>query len=272
MIRIIVDSGSSIKQSEKDMYNVDIIPLKIIFDGKEYLDGIDLSNEEFYDFLMNQNKFPKTSLPCFEDIEKLVNGYIEQGDQVLIITISSKISGTYNALKLFFENQKDIYVYDSLNAVGAIRILVQEANRYKDQGIDEVIKKLDELLPRIKIRAIPEKLDYLCKGGRLSKSAMILGNILGIMPVIGFKEGGVSVVCKKRGMKKALNYLIEELEDCDTNHEIVASYTYNKNNIDKLVSMMKEEHKKAIQVYDNLDHAIACHWGPNAFGVIFVSK
>ena len=69
MIRIIVDSGSSIKQSEKDMYNVDIIPLKIIFDGKEYLDGIDLSNDEFYDFLMNQNKFPKTSLPCFEDIE-----------------------------------------------------------------------------------------------------------------------------------------------------------------------------------------------------------
>ena len=123
MIRIIVDSGSSIKQSEKDMYNVDIIPLKIIFDGKEYLDGIDLSNEEFYDFLMNQNKFPKTSLPCFEDIEKLVNGYIEQGDQVLIITISSKISGTYNALKLFFENQKDVYVYDSLNAVGAISFL-----------------------------------------------------------------------------------------------------------------------------------------------------
>lgn len=272
MIRIIVDSGSSIKQHEKDIYNVDIIPLKIIFDGVEYLDGLNLSNEEFYDLLINKKKFPKTSLPCFEDVEKLVDGYIKNGDEVLIITISSKISGTYNALKLFFEDKKGVYVYDSLGAVGSIRLLVQEASKYLHEGIEKVIAKLDELSPRIKIMAIPERLDYLCRGGRLSKSAMILGNILGIMPVIGFKDGGVSVITKKRGIKKAMNYLVDQLESCDTNYEIIASYTYDKSNIDKLVSLIKEDHKKVTKVYDNLDHAIACHWGPNAFGFIFVSK
>ena len=94
MIKVFVDSGSSIKQSEKEKFDVEIFPLKILLGDKEYLDGIDLSMDIFYDALINQNLFPKTSLPSIGEAEKLVKSCTENGDDVIILTISSGISGT----------------------------------------------------------------------------------------------------------------------------------------------------------------------------------
>ena len=96
MIKVYVDSGSSIKQTEKDKLNVEIMPLKIIFENKEYLDGINLSFEEFYHKLINEKKFPKTSLPNANDFIDEITTTTNNGDDVIIFTISSKISGTYN--------------------------------------------------------------------------------------------------------------------------------------------------------------------------------
>ena len=101
MIKVFVDSGSSIKQHEKELYNVEILPLKILLNGKEYLDGIDLSMDIFYKELIDNKQFPKTSLPSLEETEKRVLDYVNKGDDVIILTISSDISGTclkYNAV------------------------------------------------------------------------------------------------------------------------------------------------------------------------------
>ena len=124
MIRVYVDSGSSIKTEEKQKYNVEILPLKILFDNQEYLDGINLSFEEFYDKLINEKKFPKTSLPNVTEVEDEIINYTNQGDDVIIVTISSGISGTYNYLRLTFEDNPKVHVIDSLSAVGGIRIIV----------------------------------------------------------------------------------------------------------------------------------------------------
>ena len=99
MIKIFVDSGSSIKADELEKYNVEILPLKILLDDKEYLDSVDLSMETFYSAIIDQNIFPKTSLPSLDDAEKRVNDYVNKGYDVIILTISSGISGTNNALK-----------------------------------------------------------------------------------------------------------------------------------------------------------------------------
>ena len=98
MLKVFVDSGSSIKQYEKELYNVEIIPLKILLGDKEYLDGIDLTNEVFYDYLENNKVFPKTSLPQLDVLEEEITKITEEGNDVIIVTISSEISGTYNAL------------------------------------------------------------------------------------------------------------------------------------------------------------------------------
>ena len=274
MIRVYVDSGSSIKQNEKQKYNVEILPLKIMFDEQEYLDGIDLTFEEFYHKLIEEKKFPKTSLPNVMNVYDEITEYTNKGDDVLIITISSKISGTFNFLHTTFADNSKVHVIDSLSAVGGVRILLNEVNKYRNDDINVVLEKINSLIPRIHIIAIPEVLTYLERGGRLSKAGLIVGSLLQLKPIITFKEGAVTVLSKKRGLKtaiKELANLLNELE-CDPNYEIVPSYTYSTSNIDEVLQIIDEKYKNSIGEKDNLDPAIAAHWGPNAFGLIFVGK
>lgn len=271
MIKVFVDSGSSIKQEELERYNVEVLPLKILLGDNEYLDGVNLSMDVFYSALINDNIFPKTSLPCLEEAEQRVNKYIEDGYDVIILTISSGISGTCNALKMLFSENEKVRVIDSETAVGGMKILVQEANKYLDQPLDVAAQKIYDLIPRIKVLAVPETLDYLHKGGRLSKASWAVGTLLRIKPVIELKNT-VKVANKAFGLKSAMKFVVEALQNCDTNYPIVPSYTYSTGNLDELVSKAPEEYRKVMIEYDNLDPAIAAHWGPNAFGFIFVEK
>lgn len=272
MRRIIVDSGSSIKIEEREKYGVDILPIQLMMGDESFLDGVNLSTDEFYSRLKDSSQFPKTSLPSLEEAQKLVDAYTSQGDEVLIITISSGISGTYQAIKMLFEEYKNVEVFDSKLAVAGIRILVQEAKRYENESMEFVVDKLNQLIPRIVIAAVPETLDYLLAGGRLSKSSWMLGKLLSIIPIITFIDGKVEVLAKKRGIKQSRKALIDKiLEDkVDETYGIVAAYTYNKENVDTLIQMLPDDYKNKISVYDDLCSSIACHWGPNAYGFIYV--
>lgn len=272
MRRIIVDSGSSIKLDEREAYGVDILPIQLQMGEESFLDGVNLSTEEFYSRLKDSSQFPKTSLPSLEEAQKLVDSYIEQGDEVLIITISSGISGTYQAIKMLFDEYENVTVFDSKLAVAGIRILVQEAKKYENETMEFVVEKLNRLIPRIVIAAVPETLDYLLAGGRLSKSSWMLGKLLSIIPIITFNEGKVDVLTKKRGLKQSKKTLIDKIieDKADKSYGIVAAYTYNKGNVDSLIEMLPEDYKSSITVYDDLCSSIACHWGPNAFGFIYV--
>ncbi len=274
MLKVFVDSGSSIKQEEKEKYQVEIIPLNLLLGEKEYLDGINLEMDEFYKFLIDEKGFPKTSLPDLDEVQNRVNKCVEAGDDVIILTISSLISGTHNAISMLFKDEPKVRVVDSKMAVGGIRLLVDEINKNRDKSVDEIVEKVNALIPRIKIMAIPETLNYLLRGGRLSKMDWLLGSMLNVKPIIGFKDGKVSVLAKKMGLKNGMVYIVNALKEfeCDENYEIIPSYTYNKGNVDKLIAMTDEKFKKQMKVFDNLDPAIACHWGPNAFGFVFVGK
>ncbi len=271
MIKIFVDSGSSIKQEEKELYNVEIIPLKILLGDKEYADGVDLSMDCFYDALINKKIFPKTSLPSLEETKERVLKCINEGNEVIIITISSGISGTNNAIKMLFKGNPKVRVIDSLTAVGGIKILVKEANKYLDKDIDFIENKLNELAPRITALAVPETLDYLRKGGRLSAAGWAVGTLLKIKPIITLKNS-VKVAGKVIGLKSAMRYLTEALENCDTDYPIIPSYTFSTENLNELIKRTPPDLVDIMLEKDNIDPAIACHWGPNAFGYVFVEK
>jgi EDD domain protein, DegV family len=273
MLRVFVDSGSSIKQSEKKQYNVEIIPLKILLGDKEYSDGIDLSMDFFYSKLIDDGLFPKTSLPSLDETEKKIMQYVEQGDDVIILPISSGISGTYNTFRIMFEDQPNVRVIDTKTAVGGVRILVEEVNKYRDKGLDYIEKKLNELIPRIRVAAIPETLEYLHRGGRLSKTAFVAGSLAQVKPLITFEDGFVKVLTKAIGLKRAMITLAKLLEtECDTSYHIIPSYTYSNKNLVDLIKMVDHKFLPSMVHQDNLDPAIACHWGPGAFGFIFVRK
>lgn len=274
MLRIIVDSGSSIKQEEKDRYQVDILPIHVQMGEESFLDGVNLDINEFYERLGRTKEFPKTSLPSLEDAQNLAEHYTKAGDDVLFITISSEISGTYQALRMLFAENPKVTVFDSRLAVGGIRFLVEEARRYEQEPMEVIVDKLNRLIPRIVVAAIPETLDYLLAGGRLSRAEWMVGTLLAIKPVVGIQDGKVSVLAKKRGLKQSKNYIADlvKTEQCDPAYGIVASYTYDKKNIDEVVAMTAPEYREMITAYDNLIPSIACHWGPNAFGYIFVKS
>ncbi len=274
MLKIFVDSGSSIKQDEKEKYGVEILPLRYLMGDNEYQDGIDLTIDEFYKLLIEEKLFPKTSLPYLVEFETTVNNLTKNGDDVIIISISSGISGTYSAFKTMFEGNDKVAVIDSLTAVGGVKIIVNEINKYKDQPLDFIVDKVNALIPRIKVMAIPETLDYLLKGGRLSKKDWLLGSMLNIKPIISLPNGNVKVLAKKIGLKAAMKFITQSLidDECDENYPIVPSYTYNDSNLKTLIKMTDEKYHKQMTEFDNLDPVIACHWGPNAFGFIYVTK
>ncbi len=274
MLRVLVDSGCSIKSDELEYYNIELIPLKILLGEQEYQDGVDLPLDLFYEKLIKEKIFPKTSLPNLGELEEKVNAYTNAGDRVVILTISAEISGSFNAIKLLFKDNDKVLVLDSRMAVGGMRLIVDEINRYRDADFKTIQEKVEAIIPKIKIMAIPETLEYLMRGGRLSKKEWLIGSILKIKPIIGFIEGKVKVLTKKIGLKSGMNHIASALNEleCDENYEIIPSYTYSDENLVKLMDMTDEKYKKQMRVRDNLDPAIACHWGPGAFGYIFVSK
>ncbi|MCM1043799.1 MAG: DegV family protein [Corallococcus sp.] len=274
MIKVFVDSASSIKKEEQQALDVQLIPLRILLGEEEYLDGVDLSYERFYDFLIKEKGFPKTSLPDLDWVKEKVEHCVSEGDEVIVLTLSSEISGTYNALQMLFENNDKVRVIDSRTVVGGMRFLVMEINKYRHCSLDEIEMHVKQLIPRLKLVAIPETLAYLLRGGRMTKKQWLVGNMLNIKPIISICDGKVAVIDKKIGLMGGMKYMAAALEKfgVDEQYGIIASYTYNKDNLEKALSFVTPQCKEQILVYDDICSVISCHWGPNAIGYFFVAK
>lgn len=274
MVKLFVDSTSSITQDEKGKYDVEILPLRFTFNDEEYIDGVNLSLDDFYHKMIDENLFPKTSLPSLGDAEERVNKCTQEGDDVVILSMSSALSGTYNTLKMLFVDNPRVLVVDTKSCVGGMKILAMEVNKYRDQSLEFIEGKLNELIPKIRVFAVPDTLEYLYRGGRLSRGSFAVGSMLKIKPVLAVFNGEIKVLSKALGTGKAIRAIAETLEayECDESYPIVPTYTYNRDNLDALVGMTDEKYKLQMLDYDNAAPVVACHWGPGAFGYVFVSK
>ncbi len=275
MIRLIVDSASSIKDFEKDEYGVDyIMPVRILLGEEDYLDGVNIDNDLFYKKLIDEKLFPKTALPPLTDVSDVVEEYTKNGDEVIILSMASGISGTYNALRLTFEDNPKVHVVDTESAVGGIRILAWAINKNKDKmSAEELVNMVENLKKRIVIYAIPETLTYLHKGGRLSKVEYLIGSVIGIKPIVGIENNKVTSLGKGIGLVRTMKKISEDvMVNYDEEYPVVAEYTYNDVNLDKLINKTDEKFTKNIIAKDNLSFSIAAHWGPNAFGFVYIKK
>ena len=214
-VKILIDSASDITQEEANKLGINVIPLQVRFDEEEYLDGINLSPKEFYDKLIEQDTLPKTSqvtpFRYQEEFERLT----KNGDSLIVITLSSKLSNTYNSAVLAsYDFMDKVYVVDSLNATAGERVLALYAKRLIDKGLDikDIVEKLNSVKSKIKLLAIVDTLEYLKKGGRISKATAFAGELFNIKPVISLIDGEVKLVGKARGSRKANNLLHELIE------------------------------------------------------------
>ncbi|WMJ80762.1 DegV family protein [Clostridium sp. MB40-C1] len=216
-IALITDTACDLTEDQMKKYNVKVLPFRIIFDGKEYKDRIDISPEEVYDRLKNET--PSSSLPSMKDMEDMFTQLEEEGyTHAIAITLSSGLSGISNALKLVSGNHEKIttYVCDSKSISLGEGLLVEECAKMIEQGksFEEIVNRLPSLIKRTNVFFIVKTLEYLKKGGRIGKVAGTIGEILNIKPIIGIGEDGKYFTYDKvRGSKQAISKLISIVKE-----------------------------------------------------------
>ncbi len=211
-VQIIIDSASDLLKEEADNLNLHFLPLKTIFGGEEYLDGITLSHTEFYEKLIESDTLPTTSqIPPYE-YEELFSKIVKNGDTAVCITLSSKLSGCNQSAHIAAADYLDsIEIVDSENVCIGEQLLIYLAISLRDEGKNakEISRILNEKKKEIRLIALLDTLEYLKKGGRISASAAFAGSLLSIKPVIAIENGEVAILGKARGSKNGSNMLME---------------------------------------------------------------
>ena len=211
-LKIITDSGSEITKEVAKELDVIVLPLNVRFGQEEYQAGVTLSNEEFYNKLIETDEFPKTSQISPAVYEEVFEEIVEDGDEAIYISISSELSGTMQSARIGAADFEDsISIVDSRQASVGVNILVKQACIYRKEGYsrEEIVKKLLWDRERIKTIALFDTLEYLKKGGRISAAAAAIGGVLSIKPVIKIEDGIVKVIGKAKGSRNGQNKLME---------------------------------------------------------------
>ena len=279
MIKIITDSTSDIDLKYAKELNVEVVPLKVIIDGKEYKDRIDLQPEEFYDLLVNSQTLPSTSQPSPQDFVDLYETAKNNNDSVIVITLSSVISGTYQSANLAKDlvDYDDIYVIDSLGTTQMQRLLILKAVALRNEGMNaqDLYTFLEAYKHRIRLFAFVDTLEYLYKGGRLSRTAATAGTLLKFKPIIGFDEGKLDVFAKARGTQKATAKIIDLIQqdgEMDLDEPICIGYTGSSDGLDKFENTLRETLHFDETLHGIVGPVIGTHAGPGARLIAYVKK
>ena len=210
--RIIVDSTADLMPEFKN--RVHIVPLTVHFGDEEYIDGVTIDHKTFYEKLIESDVLPSTSQATPDAFIKEFEKAKAAGESAVVITISSKLSGTYQSAMIAAADYDNIYVVDSGTAAMGGGILAELALKLLDEGMDakSIAEALEEEKKKIVIVALVDTLEYLQKGGRVSKTVAFAGTVLNIKPVISVINGEIIMLGKARGSKMGNNLLVQEIE------------------------------------------------------------
>lgn len=271
MVSVITDSSSNLSREEGLKAGVTVIPLTIIFGNEEFKDGVDLDCSDFYEKLTGSKEFPHTSQLTEQQIEEAVEKAEKEGDEVLIMPISSALSASYERCLQVAKRYNNVYVYDTKCTTVMLKMLVLEAVSLKELPAEEVIKRLDVLRSKIKLYAIPDTLEYLRRGGRISKAAAKLGGILKLKPVITVNpKGELEVVSKQFGLNKGIKYIAEIVDKSkiDYSRPVYLLYSMDDKNSVALSAKIGAEYSEKV----NLCPVIGAHFGPYGAGFVYAEK
>ena len=213
-VRIILDSTADLPQALKSRFT--IVPLPLFFGEEEYLDGVTIDHKTFYEKLIESDVLPTTSQPTPDAFAQAYQAATADGSEALVITLSSQLSGTYQSACIAAEDfPGKVRVIDSLSAAIGAGTLAQLALSLADEGLsaEAIAQELERQRENLQVIAMVGTLEYLKRGGRISKTAAIAGELLSIKPVIGIREGKVAILGKARGSKQGNNLLIKLIQE-----------------------------------------------------------
>ena len=280
MVQIITDSAADFESYEYEKLNVKCIPLYVSIGGREYKETVELSKDLFYQLLEQDDGFPHTAQPSPQCFAEKITEAQEKGDEIIIITLSSALSGTYQGAQLAknIAEYDHCYVVDSLTATGGQRLLVEYAVRLRKKGksAPEIVSAIEEIRSRIVLYACMDTMEYLCRGGRISHTTYTIGSIVHVKPIITVtKEGTVAIPSKAIGIRKGIGFMCGKVDEHppDDNHPLYVMFTGNRKNAEILRTRLQE---MGCEVPDdriiNVGAAIGSHIGPNACGLVYIQK
>ena len=276
--RIIVDSTADLTPELKN--RVQVVPLTVHFGQEEYIDGVTIDHKTFYEKLMESDVLPTTSQATPSAFAEKFEQVARAGESAVVITLSSTFSGTYQSAMIAAAEYENIYVVDSRSAAMGSGILVELALRLLDEGksAGEIAQILEEEKEKIVIVALVDTLEYLKKGGRVSKTVAFAGALLNIKPVLSVINGEIGVLGKARGSKMGNNLLMQEITKAggiDFEKPVLLGYSGISDAL--LLKYMEDsrhiwENDLPDLRYTSVGSVIGTHAGPGAVVVAFFKR
>lgn len=273
-IKFIIDSASDITPKEAKELGVVCVPLTVLFGDEEYYDSINLTHKQFYEKLTGSNVMPVTSQVTPARFAEAYEEVVGAGDTAVVITISAKLSGTYQSAVIAAEGYEGkVFVVDSNNVAVGARVIIKRAIQLRDMGLsaEEIVEKLNEEKDNVRLFALLDTLEYLKRGGRISATVAFAGGLLSIKPIVSVVDGKVELVGKTRGAKngaKLLNQMIADANGID--YDMPYALAYSGLTDDKVKNYVSEN----TELWKNVELStvgcvIGTHAGPGAIIAAF---
>ncbi len=282
-VKFIVDSASDILPEEAEKLGIKRLSMKVTFGSDEYSDGEDFNHIQFYEKLVKAEELPHTSQITPLEFSEAYESVLEDGDELVVITMSGKLSGTYqNAVLAAQDYEGRVYVVDSENATLGERIVIERGLELAQEGKSgkEIATILDQDKKKVRLIALLDTLEFLKKGGRISSAVAFVGSMLSIKPVVAVEDGEVKMVGKARGSKQGNNLLRELIAKCGgVNFDMPYALAYSGTS-DSLLKKYIADNKDIYEAYmseedlpiHTVGSTIGTHVGPGAIAVSFFEK
>lgn len=277
-IRIITDAAADLTNEERKALSVSVIPLQVIFGKETFFAGESLERDDFWRRLI-AGENPTTSQPSPEAFLHAFENAQDTGDEVVYIAISSALSGTMQSAMLArsMAGCESIHIVDSLSAAIGQKLLVIAACRLRDEGKlsgAQIAQEITRLRSRLHVYATVDTLEYLARGGRISRAAASIGTLAQLKPQITISpEGKVEVFGKAIGRHRAIDALVKKISSfkIDVDYPVIPVYSHTAENADAFMRrLVKDNLPCDARLLTDLGPAIGTHVGPNAFGLAFI--
>lgn len=274
-VLVVTDSTSDLPKTLVNQYGIRVVPLTVTFGQDSFLDGVEITPERFLGRLQREAELPKTSQPPSPMFAAIFAEAIEQDMDVLCITLSSALSGTYNAARLAAEDFDGdrIRVVDSRSTTMQLGWIVVDAARAVEQGagLAAAEDRAVDAIARANCFAVLQTLDYVYKGGRIGRASHMIGSALGIKPVLNFIDGVLTPVERVRTWKKALTRAIELAATTGTPTDIAVLHSDNLKDAETTAETLRQRFPDARILIDWTGSTILTYAGPGAIGILTLS-